>query len=127
TYNATIIHLENLLALLHPFMPFITEEIWQSMADRLEGASISITQWPKAKISDAALLNDAAKAFEAVTQVRNLRNSKGLSPKEALELQVKTKEAGVYQRFEGIIRKLANVSAITFVEEKPANAIGLVN
>ncbi len=127
TYDATIIHLENLLTLLHPFMPFITEEIWQSMAERLDGASISIVAWPKAKSADTALLADAAKAFEAVTQVRNLRNSKGLSPKEALELQVKTKEAGVYQRFEGVIRKLANISSLSFVEEKPANAVSFVN
>jgi valyl-tRNA synthetase len=127
TYEATVRLLENLLAVLHPFMPFITEEIWQNITKRVEGASICIVEWPKAAAADEAMLNDAAKAFEAVTQLRNLRNSKGLSPKEALELQVKTREPGVYQRFEGIIRKLANISALSFVEEKPANAVSFVN
>ncbi|WP_026135674.1 valine--tRNA ligase [Nafulsella turpanensis] len=127
TYEATLDHLDKLLKLLHPFMPFITEEIWQTMKERKDGESISIEAWPTAENIDEAFLRDAAKAFEAVTQVRNLRNSKGLSPKEALELQIKTKEPGVYQRFEGIINKLANISSLSFTEEKPANAVSFVN
>ena len=127
TYEATIHHLERLLKLLHPFMPFITEEIWQSVTARKEGQSICVEAWPKAASPDVALLNDATKAFEAVTQVRNLRNSKGISPKESFQVSVKTKEPGVYQRFEGIIRKLANINSLSFAEEKPANAVSLVN
>lgn len=127
TYDATINHLQQLLKVLHPFMPFITEEIWQNMMPRQEKASICVESWPQASAADQGLLTDASKAFEAVTQVRNLRNSKGISPKETLELQIKTQEKGVYQRFEGIIRKLANIGQLSFVDEKPANAVSFVN
>ncbi len=127
TYEATLAHLDKLIKLLHPFMPFITEEIWQHMQSRKDGESLCIAAWPKAGAADERLLKDAEKAFEAVSQVRNLRNSKGLSPKEVLELQVKTTEQGVYERFEPIIRKLANISELSFVTDKPENAASFVN
>jgi valyl-tRNA synthetase len=125
TYEATIGFMEELLMVLHPFMPFITEEIWHSLRDRQEGESLCIASWPTAGAYQKQLLDEAAVAFEAVQNVRNLRNSKGLSPKEELELVVRTERQLLYQAWEGVIRKLANVGALQF-GDKPDGAIGMV-
>ncbi|MBD0258425.1 MAG: class I tRNA ligase family protein, partial [Cytophagales bacterium] len=113
TYEATVRHFENILKVLHPFMPFITEEIWQQLQERKPGESICVAPYPKVtKGSASSILADAAVALEAITQIRNLRNGKGLSPKVALPLKVRTGNPNLYQQFGGVIRKLANVSEL---------------
>ncbi len=129
TYEATIRSFENILKVLHPFMPFITEEIWQQLRERKAGESICVAAYPKAAEvteGDKNFFSDAALVFEAVTQIRNLRNSKGLSPKEALPLFIRTEGTATYQPFEGIIRKLANISSIHFTQDKVADAAGFM-
>jgi valyl-tRNA synthetase len=111
TYNECIAHFNQLLSLLHPFMPFITEEIWHGLETKKEGESICLAKYPETK----GLKNiDFSKTFDAITAIRNLRNAKGLSPKEAFKIIIKANDEAVYQSNEFLIKKLANVSEVIF-------------
>ncbi|MBW3545326.1 MAG: valine--tRNA ligase, partial [Bacteroidetes bacterium] len=125
TYKATIGFLEDVLKVLHPYMPFITEEIWQQIGKRKEGESLCIATWPASGSFDKQLLAEATVAFDAVQNIRNLRNSKGLSPRESLELVVRTERPELYQAWQGVIFKLANLSDMQF-GEKPEGAVSMV-
>ncbi len=116
TYDQTIVFFEILMKILHPFMPFVTEELWQNMAERKVGDSICIAQYPVTAKSEIINLD---KAFEAITKIRELRNSKGISPKEAFAVALKTNDTEAYKPALSLIQKLANVISIEFVSEKP--------
>ncbi len=111
-YKACAEIFDELMRILHPFMPFITEEIWQSLAVRGEGASICVAPMPKYDATIKTL--DLSYAMEAITQIRNLRNAKGLSPKETLDFSIKTLEKQRYEAYLGLITKLANVEFLGF-------------
>jgi valyl-tRNA synthetase len=121
TYKKTIGYFETLLKALHPFMPFITEELWHELQERNEKDCIIIAAWPKASSFDQHLLNDAAMAFDVVTEIRNTRNTKGLSPKDPLKLLVKNGEKAEVKACWSIVKKLSNLSEITFVNAAPEN------
>ena len=123
TYEATLDIFDRLMRILHPFMPFVTEEIWHTLRDRQENESIMTQHLPHSVIFDQQMLDDFQQASEIIGGVRNMRNSKGLSPKEALELYVK---GNCPEAFHGIIIKLANVSKIEMVEEKVDGALSFM-
>ena len=107
TYDATIGFLDALLKMIHPIMPFITEELWQNMAERKVGETIMNQHYPKAKEYDAGLIASFEMACEAVAGVRNIRQSKNLSPRESLDLKIK----GTFpSEVLPIVVKLANVT-----------------
>ena len=114
TYRKTVHHFENVLKLLHPFMPFITEELWHEFYERKEKDCIVVAAWPVEKGFDGALLIQAQVAFGVVGEVRNLRNAKGLSPKESLTLHVKGDQSILDESLVAVTKKLANVSEIIF-------------
>jgi valyl-tRNA synthetase len=114
TYDKTIGFLENILKLLHPFMPFITEELWHEIKDRKVNEALITAPWPTASAYDENIIKGAAHIFEVVSQIRNIRASKGISPKEAFELTINTKDAAFYQQFDGVFRKLANLDSVNF-------------
>lgn len=122
TYEATIRLFEDLMKVLHPFMPFLTEELWHAIRGRDEKDCIIVAQWPEKKAFDTELLEQSGWVFEAVSQCRNTRSSKGLSPKEALELLIKTDKQQLYLAYKPILQKLANLSKVEFVSEKVGNA-----
>jgi valyl-tRNA synthetase len=122
TYDKTLEFFEILLKMLHPFMPFITEELWQHIYDRQDGESI---MRDKLELSVPSADDDKlAAAFEQVKQivsgVRTVRSSKNIAPKEQLELQIIGKND--YEQFNPAITKMANLSAINVVNEKDATA-----
>ncbi len=126
TMEATKKMFEQLMLLLHPFMPFVTEEIWQDLAERKEGESICIAAMPKAQTADEAALARFALAQEVVSAVRNIRKQKNLPQKEALELKV-VRDENYPAEYEAVIVKMANLSAVTFVTEKnPMDAAFIV-
>ncbi len=114
TYDKTIVILEKLMKILHPFMPFITEEIWHQITERTEKDCIIVADYPKPVPFDETILKDADQIFEVVTALRNTRNSKGISPKQELILYIKTDENSIYEKFKMTIKKLANISAISY-------------
>lgn len=117
TYDATIDFLESLLKLMHPWMPFITEEIWHLLKTRDEKDCVIIAEWTKIKSSlDKTLLDKFEIAKELVTTVRNVRAQKQLSPKEKLVVIEKSNVDKSY--FDSVIIKLANLSAFNYSNEK---------
>ena len=113
TYAATLEFFDALLRMLHPVMPFITEELWHALAERGEGETIMFQQMPLGGTYDAQLVADFATACEVVVNVRALRQARGIAPKEPLKLQVK----GTFpQAMVPVVRKMAFVSEITSVE-----------
>lgn len=123
TYEATITFFEDILTILHPFMPFLTEEIWHQITDRDEKDCVIVNHWPIEKDYDKAILHDAKVAFELVSQIRNIRAAKGISPKEALTLHVKTNSEMIYQEYISVIDKLANIDELAFTNDKIDQAV----
>ncbi len=123
TYNATLEFFEKMTRVLHPFVPFITEEVWHQLRNRADGDCVIVAPWPQPittlsqQQADATLLGGGAMVIDVVTNLRNLRNSRQLSPKEGLPLFIKTDAAQVYRQFDSIIRKLANVTDVTYTDE----------
>ncbi|WP_186756453.1 valine--tRNA ligase [Echinicola salinicaeni] len=117
TYEKTIGFFEDILKVLHPFMPFISEELWHQVKTREVKDALIVSSWPKLGEYDEKLINDAAQVFEVVSQIRNIRASKGISPKEAFELSINTQNQELYQSFEAILKKLANLSQLGFAEK----------
>ena len=114
TYDATIGFFDSLLKLLHPVMPFITEELWHNIAERPEGATVMLERQPAGGEYDEAFIRDFGLATEAVAALRNIRQKKGISPKEALDLRIK----GAFpQEMTGIVCRMGNVGEISFVED----------
>lgn len=118
TYSRTIDFFERLMRLAHPFMPFITEEIWQDIRERQSGDSICIAPFPKAGPVDNHILTDFDTLFDVITNIRNIRNSKQISPKVALPLVIKTTSSDRFKPLEPLIRKMANVSDVSYTQEK---------
>ena len=125
TYNNTISFFETLLKILHPFMPFITEELWHELSTRSEKECIIIAQWPKVNSFSHQLIDEAAFAFELVTEIRNARNAKGLSPKEALPLIEKTGVSNL-SSFTLVVKKLANLRDIKSEQGAAGNGISVL-
>lgn len=110
TLQCTLQYFEHLLQLLHPFMPFITEELWQALASRQDGETLMLAQLPTMRPVNNQLLQEMDTARNIVTAIRNLRNTKGLSPKVALPLFVGTE--GVSATVKAVVQKLANISEL---------------
>ena len=117
TIEQTKLFFEQLMLVLHPFMPFVTEEIWQDLAPRAAGESIMTSPMPKAEPVDEQLLARFALLQEAVSAIRNVRKQKNIPQKEAVELKVVLDE-NYPQQFEAVLIKMGNLSAITPVTEK---------
>jgi valyl-tRNA synthetase len=129
TYKATVGFFEQVLKVVHPFMPFITEELWNELAERKNKEYIIVAPWPGAvdmtDLSDKAVVQVGSKAFDLITQIRNVRASKGLSPKETLKLH-QNGELDL-KKFWPVIKKLANIDEIKTSGEKPVGASFLVD
>ena len=119
TYEVTLKYFESLLCMLHPFMPFITEELWQHITERKPGESIMLSLMPKAGAIDDKMIAAIAEAKEIISGIRTIRLQKNIPNKNALQLQVVGKFSNSCR---SIIMKLANVDSIAEVSEKDATA-----
>ena len=123
TYEATVTYFEKLMQLLHPFMPFITEEIWHLIRDRKDEDCIMISEMPNVEQYDVHLVETFEKVKEIITSVRNIRKNKNLGNKEELLLKVN----GDYEEtFSPLIKKMANISEIEKIQEKLDNAVSFM-
>ncbi len=121
TYDATIGYLESLLKIMHPWMPFITEEIWHLIKERDAKDCIIVAEWPAVKSDlDKKQLAEFEVSKELVAMVRNVRAQKQLSPKEKLEVIEKSEATRSY--FDSTIIKLANLSAFSYTKDKVEGA-----
>ncbi len=122
TFDKAIEMLENNLKLLHPFMPFLTEEIWQHIADRTPEQALIVSEWPKAKAYDEKLIADFDFAMEVISGIRTIRKDKNIPFKDAIDLKVVNNEnASTY--FDAVIMKLGNVVALEYVSDKVDGAL----
>lgn len=122
TYEATIGFFDNLLKMLHPFMPFITEELWQHITDRKQGESImcATLQLEAPKNNNERIINDIEVVKQIVGSIRTVRNQKNIAPKELLVLQaIGENEMSAYN---SIILKMANLKSIEVVAEKSTDS-----
>jgi len=114
-----------LMRMLHPFMPFITEEIWQDIAVRGEKESITVAQMPKAEAADESMLARFDLAREVISAVRNIRKEKNIAQKEPLTLKV-VADANYPSEYAAIIAKMCNLSAMEITAEKDSLAAGFI-
>ena len=119
-YDTTIGFFDNLLHLLHPFMPFITEELWQHIVDRKEGESLMVSPLSISSEVDESVAQAFETVKEVISNIRSIRLQKNIAQKEALELQVIGENP--VAAFNAVIAKMCNLSAITPVEAKADGA-----
>lgn len=112
-YDQTLVYFEELMKLLHPFMPFLTEELWQNIAERTPDNALVITQQRKGESFDASVIKNFETTKELISGVRNYRQSKGISPREDVEVFT---NAPKFDN-ENLVKKLANISQIHFEEK----------
>ena len=122
TFNKAIEMLEANLKLLHPFMPFLTEEIWQYIAERTPEQALIVAQWPEIKSYDEKLITDFDFATEVISGIRTIRKDKNIPFKDTIELKVVNNEKA-NPFFDAVITKLGNVSVLEYVAEKVDGAL----
>ena len=125
TYQQTISFFESLLKIMHPFTPFVSEEIWHLIGERPEEDCIMVKEWPEVGVVNDDLLNQFNEATEVISNIRTIRKEKNIANKIALELQVIDNEKGA-KTFDSVIAKIGNLSSFEYVADKVANAFSFL-
>ncbi len=118
-------HFEQVIKLLHPFMPFLTEEIWHELGERAEGDCLIVANWPTDLIANDALVSDFDKAVEAITSIRTFRAKQNIPNKDQLTVFVKENET-INKTLDVAISKLTNLEKLSYVDEQPDGAYSFV-
>ncbi len=128
TFHQSLSFFERILTLIHPFMPFISEELWHDelFGEREEMDCCIVAPYPKAGQVKDDLLEVFRQLQSVISEVRNIRNSKQISPKEALTLYFKAGSTVDFNSYGALVSKLANLSEFSEVAEKPASAISFL-
>ena len=127
TYDVTIDFFERLMKMLHPFMPFITEEIWHNLSEgRKKEDCIIVANWPEQKEYQKQIIEEAVLVFEVIKSIRNIRLEKQISPKKSINIFIKSDQQEMYERFMPVIRKLGNLNEAAFTSEKVDQALHFV-
>lgn len=126
TYQKTILFFENLLRIIHPFMPFISEEIWHSIDQRETKDALIVATWPDKQVPDRTTLSQFEVVLDVITNVRNLRNAKQIAKTEKLDLYIKSESFPLYQKFSYIIQKLSNVGEISPTDKKLDGSLSFI-
>ncbi len=117
TYDSSIKIMEDLMSILHPFMPFLTEEVWHALAERKDEECIVVNSWPNNTAVNESLLADFEQATEIITELRTFRKKQNLAQKISLNLSVKQNSAW-NNDFDVLVSKLCNIETLNYVEEK---------
>ncbi|MFN6342886.1 MAG: valine--tRNA ligase [Bacteroidota bacterium] len=120
-YSDAVHFFDELMRLLHPYMPFITEEVWQHIRERNQGDSICIAPYPRKSAESTNPQMDVI--VECITKLRELRNAKGMSPKEPIEITIKSDNSEHYKKHEFMLGKLACLSAVNYSAQPPVNGL----
>lgn len=129
TYEKALDIFGRMMTLLHPFMPFITEEIWHNLKERAEGEDCVISAWPTAGSFDEGLLDQIEKAKQVVSSIREIRNSKGLKQKELLKVyRQNTGDAGSWGEagLTDMVIKMANLESLTDTDTDVENSVSFL-
>jgi valyl-tRNA synthetase len=128
TYEATLGYFENMLKLIHPFMPFISEEIWQHLDNRPnKDDALIVATWPARGTIKESLQKEFEVAAEVISAIRTIRKTNNLPNKESLELKVLAHQS-LDKEFDAVIQHLCNISSIEYINQKAENAFSfLVN
>lgn len=126
TYESTIDIFEKLLKLLHPFMPFITEDIWQKLKERKKGESIMISSMPESTDYNETIIEMFEQTKDIISNIRNIRKEKNISFKNDLKLLYKSESNEYNNTFESVIKKLSGLSEISETSEKLNGAIQFI-
>jgi valyl-tRNA synthetase len=122
TFAKAIEILENNLKLLHPFMPFLTEEIWQHITERTTEEALIVSTWPEIKPFDAKLISDFDNTIEVISGIRTIRKDKNIPFKDTIELKVVNNDkASTY--FDAVVTKLGNITSLEYVSDKVDGAL----
>ena len=122
TYDAVVAILESNLKILHPFMPFLSEEIWQYLDERSPEQALIVASWPEAKSYDQSLLEGFEFAAEVVSGIRTIRKEKNIAFKNTIEFLALNNESQT-KDFDAIILKLGNISELTYTTKTVENAL----
>jgi len=122
TYKAVIEAFENNLKILHPFMPFLSEEIWQYISERTPNEALIVSKWPEVKAIDETLITEFEFASEVISGIRNIRKQKNIAFKDAIGFSVINNEKAS-ATFNGIIAKLGNLESIEDTSETIEGAL----
>lgn len=126
TYAELIDMFDVVLRFLHPFMPFVSEEIWQLLKDRKDGESIMVSSWPESTGCDELLIQRFEDVKEAISGIRNVRINNNLPNKEPLDLVVMPGDKGYDHSFDCILVKLGNLSSIRQVDQEEPGAVSFL-
>lgn len=127
TYEGTLVFFENLIKVLHPFMPFITEEVWHNLGERTGRDTIMLTSMPEEKSFDEKLIRQFAMAEEVIMAIRNIRKEKNIPQKDQLQLFIKknnNEEADTH--FDGVVKKLCNITELNYVMENIPGSMSFI-
>ncbi len=122
TYQGVISIFENNLKILHPFMPFLTEEIWQYIEDRIPEQALIVAKWPESKTFDQDLIEEFAFASEVISGIRSIRKEKNISFKETIAFSVLNND-NVNNTFDDIIKKLGNLDSLNYIDDALEGAL----
>lgn len=125
-YEKTIGFFERLVQLLHPFMPFVTEELYHLLRDRKAGDDLVIRQFIAPTAINNSILAEGALAKEVISSIRDVRNKNQVKPKDTVALHIETRDEKAFQRIESIIAKQVNANALSYTKEAIPGAITLV-
>ena len=124
TYKQTLLFFDHLLKLLHPFMPFITEELWQALEERKQGESIMIEQLPKWNEPNVELLKEFEAIKELISSIRSIRLQKNIAQKDALKLECVGNN--LYGKYDCVVAKICNLTSIDVVDTKSDGSISFM-
>lgn len=122
TFKAVISILENNLRILHPFMPFLTEEIWQHIAERTPDEALIVSSWPESTSANEQIIKEFDFASEVVSGIRTIRKQKNISFKETINLSVLNNEK-INDTFDVVITKLGNIESLNYTNDKVDGAL----
>lgn len=125
TYKSTLNFFDKLIRLIHPFMPFITEEIWQMIEERSEKDSLMISAMPTASLPDENLLKEFEEAKQLISTIRNIRKERNIPPREALDLQLNEGSA-FSDHFTPLIIRLGNLAGFNITGTKPEEHVSFL-
>ena len=125
TKEKTIIFFEKLLKIMHPFTPFVSEELWHLVRDRKNREDIIVEKWPELKAVDESLLADFSKTSEVIGNIRNVRKQNNIANKIKIEFCIKDSGRHI-KSMDPIISKIGDLSSVTYVDEKVENAFSFI-